>query len=311
MKNKTVFLSMLNVRAEAVDGSAIPDDELQCDFIISTGDVDGHCSVMSESSLRNYAQDAAKGVPFMLCHENDMDKQIGRTISARFEEDSQRTIATVSLLRDTSETPEHMKVGEYIRRIERGMYNSVSVGFRGAREICNLDGKEIFDYFADDPCPHIPGRVYDGQRCIYTVEDARLREVSLVPAGSNPNAKLLDVREWPEELQRIKQDGQSDVKADKKPASLLERDGLRYRESVIDKAIQAGVRADDNFDENVWRKRFETMDAEFIQEQTQTWDALGDARWGTGGRKTSGSTQSRPDDALHNFDPDVLKMIYQ
>ena len=45
-------------------------------------------------------------------------------------------------LRDTDTTPDNMKVGEYIRRIERKYYDSCSVGYRGGKETCRLDGKE-------------------------------------------------------------------------------------------------------------------------------------------------------------------------
>lgn len=294
MKNKTLYLAKLQVRSEAVGGGALPDDEMQCDFVISTNDEDQHCSIMTEKTLRNYNEDAQAGVPFVKDHKEGIDTILGRTVASSYDEEQKRTIATVSMLRDSEDTPENMRINEYIRRIERGYYNSVSVAFREAAEKCTICHREIFDFYSDDPCPHIPGRTYDGQRCTYTVDNARLRHVGLVATGSNPNAKLLDTREWDPELLKIKQEGDLGTGATD-PKSLLERDGLKWRQSLIDTAIQEGIRAEDDFDEATWRKRLETVESDQILAQTATWQKLGDARWGEGGRKTEDDPTHTPD----------------
>lgn len=286
-KGKAIHLARLTVRSDGVDGKAIPEDEMQCDFIISNNEVDGHGSIMTESTLRNYAADAAAGVPFLLNHSNDLQMQIGQTIGASYDEADKRTIATVRILRDTESTPDNMKVNEYIRRIERNMYNSVSVGFKDAKETCNMRGcgKEIFNWTLPDPCPHIPKRSYGGEVCTYNVDDGHLREVSLTATPSNANTKLLDTREWNEDLAKIKTEGElSDTLSD--PKTLLERDGLKYRNLIIDEAIKSGIRAKDGFDEAAWKHRFNTMEAAHIQAQKEDWDEIGDARWGKGGRTT-------------------------
>ena len=73
---------------------------------------------------------------------------------------------------------------------------------------------------------------------------------------------------------------------DDEARGLLERDGLKWRESLIVEAVKQGVRAEDAFNETLWRTRFSTQDSDFIKEQTTTWKKLGDAKWGSGGRKT-------------------------
>ena len=297
MKNKTLYIAKLNIRSEAVDGGAVPDDEMQADFIISTGDVDGHGSIMTEKTLQNYTADAKRGVPFMLEHGEGVNLQIGRTIAATYDEAQKQVIATVSMLRDTDDTPDNMKVNEYIRRVERGYYDSVSVAFRDATETCNICGKEIFDFHRDNPCPHIPKRAYNGEICTYNVDGAYLREVSLVASGSNPNAKLLDTRTWDENLRKVKAEGDNHKSVDDQK-SLLEKDGIRYRNGLITVAIQEGVRAEDDFDETKWRKRFDTMDSEQIIDQTHIWSKLGDARWGEGGRKTGNPNPQNSGDAI-------------
>ena len=65
-------------------------------------------------------------------------------------------------------------------------------------------------------------------------------------------------------------------------------DGLKWRESLIKTALEEGVRAEDDFSEEDWRKRLEKNDSDTIIAQTSTWSKLGDARWGEGGRKTEG-----------------------
>ena len=287
-----IYLTALQIRSDNVEGGGtVPEDELQIDFCISSGDRDAHFSYMTEKTLRNYTEAAQRGTPFMLDHSEGVRNQIGRTVAASYDESAKRVTATISMLRDTESTPEAMRVDEYIRRIERRYYTDCSVGFKGGREVCRLDGKDIWDFRGDDPCPHIPGQTYDGKVCEYDVDDAELREVSLVSTGSNPEAKMLDVRNYSPELQDIKKG----VSAPADTKSLLERDGQKWREQLIETALKEGVRAEDNFDQEAWKKRLESFDSETIQAQTQTWTQLGDSRWGQGGRKTepnSGTTSN-------------------
>lgn len=294
MKNKAILLARLDIRSETLDGGAIPDDEVQLDFVISNGEKDAFGSIMTDKTLRNYTEDAARGVPFMLNHGEDLSQQIGRTIAATYDEAEKQVRATVSMLRDTDETPENMKVNEYIRRIERKYYDSVSVGFRDATETCNICGKEIFDFHRSDPCPHIPKRMYNGVECTYDVDDGHLRELSLVTMPANAGAKLLDTRNWSEDLRKIKQEGDTGSPGTDDAKSILEKDGLMYRNSLIETAVAEGVRAEDDFDSDKWKERFASMPADQIVDQTATWKKLGDARWGEGGRKTESGSPTEP-----------------
>ena len=295
-KNKALLMADLTIRSEAVGGGDVPEDEVQLDFTISDNQEDAHGSFMTDTTLRNYAEDAQAGVPFMVDHSSGLARQIGRTIRGEHSESDKNVISTMSMLRDSEETPENMKVNEYIRRIERRYYTSVSVGFRDADEICNICDKPIFDWMRENPCEHIPKRTYDGVRCTYRVDNARLREVSLVSAGSNPNAKLLDTREWTEDLRNVKKEGDIGGGAPQSQKTLLERDGEKYRKALIDKAIEEGVRAEGSeFNENEWRERFKTRESGEIIQQTAIWVKLGDAIWGEGGRKTeSGGSNGSP-----------------
>ena len=306
-KPKTLYLAKFQIRSQAVGGGDVPDDEIQFDFAISSAKRDGHYSYMTEKTLRNYAADGEGGVPFMLDHADGMRNQIGRLITATFDDSTKEVSATISMLRDTDDTPDNMKVNEYVRRIERKYYDSCSVGYRGGQETCRIDGKPIWDWQRDQPCEHIPGRVYDGKLCEYDIDDAHLREVSLVPSGSNPDAKLLDTRNWDEGLRKAKEAGLASVGESSDPKSLLERDGLKWRESLIKTALEEGVRAEDDFDEEAWRKRLEENDSDTIIAHTVTWSKLGDARWGAGGRRTeSGAPTGRSSEVKALILPDYL-----
>ena len=155
-KPKTLYLAKFNIRSQAVGGGDIPDDEIQFDFAISSAKRDGHFSYMTEKTLRNYAADAEGGQPFMLDHSDGMRNQIGRSVAGTFDESSKEVAATISMLRDTDDTPDNMKVNEYIRRIERKYYDSCSVGYRGGVETCRLDGKPIWDWQRNDPVSTFP-----------------------------------------------------------------------------------------------------------------------------------------------------------
>ena len=289
-KPKTLYLAKLQIRSDAVGGGDVPSDEIQFDFAISSAKRDGHFSYMTEKTLRNFGDDAESGVPFMRDHEDGTTNQIGRSIAGAYDETEKQASASISMLRDTDDTPDAMKVNEYIRRIERKYYDSCSVGYRGGSETCRIDGKPIWDWQRADPCEHIPGRTYDGKLCEYDIDEGHLREVSLVPSGSNPDAKLLDTRSWDDGLRKVKEEGLSSVGDSADPKTLLERDGLKWRESLITTALAEGVRAEDEFDEKLWRERLEKNDSDTILAQTSTWSKLGDARWGAGGRKTEGGS---------------------
>ena len=180
-KPKTIYLAEFSVRSEAVGGGAIPEDEIQFDFCVSSAKRDGHFSYMTDKSLRNYGAEAQGGVPFMVDHEDGLRSQIGRSIAGTYDESKKEVNASISMLRDTDDTPDNMKTNEFIRRIERKYYTACSVGFRGGEEICRIDKKPIWDWSRQEPCEHIPGRTYDGKVCEYDIDDAHLREVSLGP----------------------------------------------------------------------------------------------------------------------------------
>ena len=85
-----------------------------------------------------------------------------------------------------------------IRQIEAGVIKALSVGASGGIYECNICGVDMAESWDWD---HWPGKTYliendDGKkeevRCIPLLKDYHLDEVSLVHAGSNPDALIME-----------------------------------------------------------------------------------------------------------------------
>ena len=191
MKNSLKLSFPIFQRRSDSEGNPIPDDIFEFIANVSNDKLDGHFSRMSESTLRNYRDDIDAGIPLQTDHEMGIRNQIGMFTESQYGDGVVSAVAR--MLRDTDQTPEDMRVNEYIRRIEAGLYRGVSVHFRDGTEICDLCGKDVWDLSANG-CEHIPGRTYDGKVCTYEVRDAHLREISLVALPSNTNTNIIDTR---------------------------------------------------------------------------------------------------------------------
>lgn len=294
MKGKLKLYFPFTVRNRDDSGNELPEDVVEILINISNGELDGHFSRMADDTLSNYAKGAASGrIPFLIDHNsNDIRSQIGMLTEGAFDEKEKTVQAVARMLRDTDDTPDNMKVNEFIRRIEAGLYRGVSVSFADADEICDICSKDVWNVTGSDGCRHIPGRTYDGEKATYEIRNARLREVSLVSAPSNKEAGVINTRsdDWTEELKKAKVEGDTgnDGKTD------LEREGMKWREQLIESALKEGVRAEDGFDKVSWQKRLEDMNSDSIIAMTKTWKESGDAKWGSGGRKTDDGKQTPP-----------------
>lgn len=147
---------------------------------ISNTSLDSHFTRMSESTLRNYADDALAGVAFLKGHDH-RSLPIGYSFNAALEGESgkQRVVAdfyTVAGLPDSD---------DLIARVQTGLLRDVSVGFHGGEMRCTLCEKDFWS------CPHFPGVRYEDGLATFTIEDARLSEVSGVFDGSTPGAMIL------------------------------------------------------------------------------------------------------------------------
>lgn len=155
---------------------------------ISSDRIDSHFTHMAESTLRNFAADAQEGVAFLKGHDWRA-LPIGHSLSGSFEDVAgfKRVVADFYTVAGLPETD------DLILRMRSGILRDVSVGFHGGQANCDLCGREFWD------CPHMPGLKYEVKEgdvvreklATFTIEDARLSEVSGVFDGSTPGAMIL------------------------------------------------------------------------------------------------------------------------
>ena len=271
-----------------------PDDEFRFDAVISNRDLDAYNSRMSNQSLDNFVEDInAGGIGLLNSHQDkDLRHVLGKWSDAKREKDS--VIATATMLRATDKTPDDLNVDEYIRRIERGLYTDVSVGFKGHKEICDICDNPIFDFRSKNRCRHYPGETYDGKLCTYEVRDAHLMEVSLVSDGANSGTQIISIRNAPKELVDWKNGTVHESN------SVIEEYGKRYQSDLIDKLIAEKVRAiGHDFDEDKDRKRYLGWSVDDVLEQIDTYKKVTNM---TGGRKIeAGSDNSNPAQMPHFY----------
>lgn len=171
---------------------------------ISSNRLDAYYGHMGESTLRNFAADAAGGVPFLDSHNNrnlgygqsftgvfEVEGDISRVISDFF------TIPGIHFGGGLT----YQSTDDFILAKKARLSPDVSVGFYGGDEICDICGKSIWEWWRDNACPHIPGIEYPiGERgeqtllATFTVEDSHLAEVSNVYDGATPDAMILKAR---------------------------------------------------------------------------------------------------------------------
>lgn len=164
------------------------DDTFLWDAEISNDLLDSHFTRMSESTLTNYAADAAAGVAFLRGH-NWHELPVGYSYDAEMgvERNQKRVFASFYTVQGIPDTD------DLIRRMKGGLLRDVSVGFHGGSMRCDLCGQDFWD------CLHYPGIKYEEkngdtvttQLATFTIEDARLSEVSGVYDGSTPEAMIL------------------------------------------------------------------------------------------------------------------------
>ena len=181
---------------------------------ISNSRVDAYFTVMQDSTLKNFARDAAAGVPFQNSH-NVRTLPFGASLTGRFHNGRGDTPARVEA--DFYTIPglrtNEVSTDDLIRGQRAGVLRDVSVGFTGGQticSICNRDMNSFWDYlFGDaereDVCLHFPGETYPvkdaagkptGEKalCLGQIENAGLVEVSQVYRGATPGAAIQKAR---------------------------------------------------------------------------------------------------------------------
>ncbi len=188
-----------------IAGREIPTAELytfpgEC----SNQNLDSYFTRMADSSLRNYAEDAADGVSFLDSHLHH--QRLGYSYAGRFMEEN----GTSRMLADFY-TVRGLKLGamatdDFIRGVDTGLIRDLSIGFKAGPGMMYRCGVCGLDMLRDWDCEHIPGLTYsvvanpeadpesqNRQEVIAFawIENARLSEVSAVFDGSTPDAMIV------------------------------------------------------------------------------------------------------------------------
>jgi hypothetical protein len=162
---------------------------------ISNGRLDSHFTRMAQSTLKNFAADAAAGVSFLYSH--DVTELIGRSMGGQFVGGQGNGVARV--VADFYITPGlrlgNVESDQIIRAIDSGTLRDVSAGFYGGEWVCSICGNDVWDW---QNCRHYPGCKSEVQAegktevvvCTADVEGARLAEESGVYKGSTPGAMI-------------------------------------------------------------------------------------------------------------------------
>ena len=195
------------------------DDKYWIRIKASNGELDLHNSIIDpKTSLKNFEKEA-KTDPGVALKDHHGYKSFGYGRSANAVlTDTNELMIDFFILKNMeySDSSLQFKSSELlIRAIEHDLVNQGSVGFFGAREICNLCKLPIrrYSYWDWDApegerCSHKMGKEYDVgdgkmEAATYTVYDAHLKEVSLVEFGSNRQTsidKKREMRSFMEEL---------------------------------------------------------------------------------------------------------------
>lgn len=170
---------------------------------ISTKSLDAYHTRMHESTLRNFAVEAAEGRAVLLGHddENSNGLPVGYSLTGDYDGISGEEGAVYSYAYILPGTKE---ADQLIRACKAATVRDVSVGFYGGKHLCSICNKDIW---RSGECPHWPGKYYsvedptalsDGierqtteQLCYAWIHEAHLSEYSAVYDGATPGAVIL------------------------------------------------------------------------------------------------------------------------
>jgi hypothetical protein len=206
--------------------AGLPDD-IPDPFVFETessnNNLDFYFTHMLESTLRNFAAEAAVGVQFLDSH-NSYNLGYGRTFDGRFEIDSSQQpryrldnpnaqlaftpdTAVMRAVIGTYTVPgiafggglTYASTDDFIRAARAKLARDISVGFYGGRWTCDICGGNYRSY---QSCQHLAGFEYalgdQGERivvCTVGIDGAHLAEHSVVYDGATPGAMLRKAEE--------------------------------------------------------------------------------------------------------------------
>ena len=142
----------------------------------------------TEEALQGFAE-LFPGRPVLMDHSWSVTVQIARVYAATVEDKpgGGRQLVLSCYIHRTDRTE------DTIAAIEAGILRECSVGVAVERVICSICGKDQ----RREWCEHIPGREYDGARCVFLLDGAaEVYEVSLVAVPAQPEAGVIKAKRY-------------------------------------------------------------------------------------------------------------------
>jgi hypothetical protein len=163
---------------------------------ISSDVVDAYYTHMMMNTLTNFMNDAKAGVSFLPGHKH-YELPFGRSLDAMLENVAEppRTRCVADFYTVPGLKLNDVTTDDLISGIRSGLLKEVSVGFYGGRLLCDICGRDFWDW----DCPHVPGVQYEIKQdnvvsvkmATFGVDNAHLAEVSAVYDGATPRAEIL------------------------------------------------------------------------------------------------------------------------
>src|SRR5262245_46920815 len=140
---------MQRARARAMDPK-IFDEHAPIFFPVeaSNNKLDVYYTRMAPSSLRNYAQDAERGVSFQDSHRHGA-LGLGASLSGQIVEEANNLVWVRA---DIFTLPGLNDLDAFIFKLRAGIAQDVSIGFYGGDFVCSICGLDLWDW----DCRHIP-----------------------------------------------------------------------------------------------------------------------------------------------------------
>ena len=185
------YLDICELEIRQVREGEDGDSNAYVSAFVSSRAQDTHYTVMTDRTLRNFAADL-NGNNIQLKDSHTYKQGFGVSTKGEFDKTTGKVKGDFKIVRDLSlQDASYPSSDDFIRAIEEKVITKVSVGFVGGTRTCNICKA---DWLSRD-CRHWPGLKYevDGKRVTATqdIDNARLREVSLVSNPSNPDAKII------------------------------------------------------------------------------------------------------------------------
>ena len=142
----------------------------------------------TEEALQGFAE-LFPGRPVLMDHRWSASVQTARVYAAAVEDKpgGGRQLVLSCYM------PRNDKTEDTIAAIEAGILRECSVGVAVERVICSICGKDQ----RREWCEHIPGREYDGARCVFLLDGAaEVYEVSLVAIPAQPEAGVIKAKRY-------------------------------------------------------------------------------------------------------------------